>query len=133
MDIVVIREESNVVRLDEVLSGVLITPETTLNAIVVSNTETAVATNEVSTVVLSGIMGATGFTGPTGLTGPQGNTGPTGPAGPAGYGSRISELVDVDVTNTIDGSLLVYNSSVSKWQATNNITRGSIFIDPGEF
>ena len=133
MDIVVVREQSNVVSLDEVLSGVLITPETTLNAVVISNTETAVVTNDVSAVVLSGIMGPTGLTGQTGPTGPQGNIGLTGPAGPAGYGSRISELVDVDVTNTIDGSLLIYNSSVSKWQATNNITRGSIFIDPGEF
>jgi hypothetical protein len=58
-------------------------------------------------------VGSIGPTGPTGATGPQGEVGPTGPAGETI--SSISLLTDVAITDLLDGDVLLYNESSSKW------------------
>lgn len=48
-----------------------------------------------------------------------------GPPGPAGI-QTISEAYDVDVSNRVDGSLLVYSTQVHKWVATTLLENQSV-------
>jgi len=140
MEILVVTEES----------GVLANPETTLETVVVSSTEVAVVTNEVSAIIMTGMIGPPGPTGLTGPQGPQGiqgiqgiqgpigNTGPTGPIGPIGLPGlnnvvKLSDMTDLDKTGLVDGALLIYRASDAKWKATDTIQTGSVSIDAGEF
>lgn len=90
-------------------SGVLPNPENTLESILVSEQEVVVVTAETSGVVVTGIMG---------------------PAGRDGI-SKLSDMVDVDKTGLIDGAMLVYNSTVAKWEATEKLNKQA--IECGEF
>jgi hypothetical protein len=62
-----------------------------------------------------GIQGETGNTGPQGIQGETGNTGPQGPAGLNAPNTIIS-LIDVDVTNLANNTLLKYNAGTSKFE-----------------
>lgn len=53
--------------------------------------------------------------GPQGIQGPIGAIGPTGPVGPSG---TLTGAPDLDITVLVNGSMLVYNAVLSKWQAT---------------
>jgi hypothetical protein len=71
-----------------------------------------------STRGLQGIQGIQGFTGqigpPGGPPGPQGPPGPRGIPGP----NQINTANDVDVTELINGAVLVYKTEISKWKST---------------
>ena len=73
---------------------------------------------------IEGLTGNTGATGPQGLTGNtgpqgiQGLTGNTGAQGPAGLNApnTIISLIDVDVTNLANNTLLKYNAGTNKFE-----------------
>lgn len=90
-------------------SGVLPNPENTLESILISEQEVVVVTTETSGVVVTGIMGPAGADGLT----------------------RISDMSDLDKTGLKDGATLVYNSTVSKWEATEKLNKQA--IECGEF
>jgi hypothetical protein len=52
-------------------------------------------------------------------------------------GGTLNSLTDVDMTNgLLNGMVLVYNSSISKWQATLDLTPGNtqnLDINGGNF
>jgi hypothetical protein len=48
-----------------------------------------------------------------------------GPPGPAGI-QNISEASDVDSSNRVDGSLLVYSTQTQKWVATTLLENQSV-------
>jgi hypothetical protein len=48
-----------------------------------------------------------------------------GPPGPAGI-QNISDASDVDSTNKIDGSVLVYSSQNQKWVATTQLENQNV-------
>jgi hypothetical protein len=52
-------------------------------------------------------------------------------------GGTLNSLIDVDVTGgLLNGMVLVYNSSISKWQATLDLTPGNtqnLDINGGNF
>lgn len=50
----------------------------------------------------------------------------TGIQGPPGVNSTLSTSGDVDVTNLTDGSVLVYNTAISKWQATTVLEKQAL-------
>lgn len=62
-----------------------------------------------------------------GPPGPQGDQGPQGPSGV----TNISQAEDVDITNLKDGSVLVYSTNSSKWEATNTLDKQ--VIDSGQY
>jgi hypothetical protein len=66
-----------------------------------------------------------------GILGPQGPAGPTGPAGPAGS-TTLAALTDVDITNKVDKSILVYNQDQSKFIADDANTLVTL-TDGGSF
>jgi len=45
----------------------------------------------------------------------------------------LEDLLNIDITNLQDGSLLQYNSSTSKWEATNLIETAGLTINGGAF
>ena len=51
--------------------------------------------------------------------------GPTGPAGAAGI-QNISEATDVDSSNKMNGSVLVYSSQSQKWVATTQLENQNV-------
>jgi len=51
-------------------------------------------------------------------------------------GLALSELIDVNATNLLDGMVLVYNGSTKKWDATLTLTPGAtqnLDINGGNF
>jgi hypothetical protein len=48
-----------------------------------------------------------------------------GPPGPAGI-ENLSQLLDVDSTNKVDGSVLVYSTENQKWVSTTLLENQSI-------
>jgi hypothetical protein len=51
-------------------------------------------------------------------------------------GLSLSELTDVNITNPLDGMVLVYNGSTKKWDATLTLTPGTtqnLDINGGNF
>ena len=78
---------------------------------------------------IQGIQGATGL-GATGATGATGAIGPVGATGPTGI-TEISLASDVNISALAAGSLLIYNTSTSKWDAKN--TLDSQALDCGQF
>lgn len=67
-----------------------------------------------------GPQGFAGAPGPEGPTGP-GVTGPTGPQGsqgPPGLATAyLDDVIDVQATNPVDGSILIYNANTARWIA----------------
>jgi hypothetical protein len=49
-----------------------------------------------------------------------------GPQGPSGAMGPISSAPDVDVTNLVDGSLLIYSAQDQKWVANTQLTNQSL-------
>ncbi len=59
-----------------------------------------------------------------------------GPQGPAGAAvGEVGDLTDTDTDSVAEGSLLMYNSSTSKWTATNTLetATGTLRINGGNF
>jgi len=54
-----------------------------------------------------------------------------GPAGPSGSFTTVSGAADVDITNLADGSVLVYSTTIEKWQATNTLEKQ--VLEAGQF
>jgi hypothetical protein len=48
-----------------------------------------------------------------------------GPPGPAGF-QNISDALDVDSSNKVEGSVLVYSTQNQKWVATNQLENQTI-------
>lgn len=68
-------------------------------------------------VVKNGEKGDKGDPGPQGPQGPQGKQGKQGLRGPSV--SQLSNIPDVDVSNIVDGAVLVWSSDKKKWVAQN--------------
>ena len=50
--------------------------------------------------------------------------GPPGVGGGAGVGGgSINGSTDIDITNLADGSVLVYNTTTNRWQATTTLEK----------
>lgn len=75
-----------------------------------------------------GPIGPRGLPGDTGAQGPEGVPGPQGDQGPIGYPgfSSVNAAPDIDITNLANGSMLVYNSTASKWQATKTLQNQTV-------
>jgi hypothetical protein len=54
-----------------------------------------------------------------------GEQGPVGPAGSSGI-ENISDALDVDSTNKVEGSILVYSTQNQKWVATTLLENQSV-------
>ena len=79
-------------------------------------------TNNPSQEIIKGSKGDKGDQGPSGAPGPRGPMGPAGKPGSRGVkGSKgdgvnkITDLVDVDISNLVDGSVLVWRSKLNKF------------------
>ncbi len=70
-----------------------------MEQITISATETVVVDNDTAITIVTGLMG------------PKGRDAPT----------TINALADVDITNVKEGSLLIFSTSSSKWQAGNTL------------
>ena len=46
---------------------------------------------------------------------------------------RIGDIFDVDTTAAIDGSMLIYNASLDKWNASVNLDNINTIINGGNF
>jgi hypothetical protein len=57
--------------------------------------------------------------------------GPQGPAGPAGVG-RLAQMTDVDITDAVAGSTLVYDSATGKWVGSSDTAVDEI-LNGGNF
>ncbi len=57
-------------------------------------------------------------------------TGIMGPAGLSGTGN-MSQLLDVDLTTLVTGSVLVYNSQTQKWASTTLLDQQT--VDSGQY
>ena len=51
--------------------------------------------------------------------------GPSGPSGPSGI-QNISEAFDVDSSNKVDGSVLVYSTQNQKWVAATQLENQNV-------
>ncbi len=91
----------------------VITPST--NVQVETQTYVTVNSNPQSTneVVLAGIPG------------------PIGPTGPIGPAAAISSAVDADMSNLVNGSILVYKATTQKWTSTTILDAQN--MEGGEF
>ena len=81
-----------------------------MEQVTISQTETVVVNQDNAITVV------------TGLLGPKGND---------GIVLNLASVPDVDVSNLQDGSLLVYSSAVSKWQAST--TLNNQILEAGQF
>lgn len=96
---------------------------------------TKIVVHETDTVIVEAITA--GPQGPPGAAGATGPTGPQGPQGPPGDGaggslSTIGQIPDVDTTQVVDGSVLVYNAATAKYVAGPLDTRLTL-SDGGNF
>lgn len=57
--------------------------------------------------------------------------GPVGPVGPIGPATAISVAVDADVSNLVNGSILVYKAATNKWTSTTMLDSQN--MEGGEF
>lgn len=78
--------------------------------ITISETETLVVSNDTAITIVTGMIG---------------------PKGADGTAAALAQLPDVDVSNLQNGSLLVYSSAASKWQATT--TLNNQILEAGQF
>jgi hypothetical protein len=77
-----------------------------MEAIVISDSETVVVSQDTGTIVVTGIMGPPGA-------------------------STLSELSDVDKTQLVNGATLVYNANSAIWKATNKLDNQ--ILEAGQF
>lgn len=78
--------------------------------ITISETETLVVSNDTAVTIVTGMIG---------------------PKGADGTAGALSQLPDVDTTGVQDGSLLVYSTAASKWQATTILNNQ--ILEAGQF
>jgi len=78
--------------------------------IIISETETLVISNDTAITIVTGMLG---------------------PKGADGIVNSMGSIPDVDTSNLQDGSLLVYSSTSSKWQATT--TLNNQILEAGQF
>ena len=71
-----------------------------MEQITISATETVVVDTDIAITIVTGLMG---------------------PKGRDATASTINALADVDITNVKEGSLLIFSTSSSKWQAGNTL------------
>lgn len=100
--------------------------EESRNTIVVQEGDTTVVT-----AFTAGPQGPAGAAGPAGPAGPQGIQGPPG-TDAAGALTSIGGIPDVDTTQVVDGSVLVYHASTSTYVAGPLDTRLTL-TDGGNF
>lgn len=81
-----------------------------MEQVTISQTETVVVDQDTSITIVTGLLG---------------------PKGADGVVSSLASVPDIDTTNLQDGSLLVYSSAVSKWQATT--TLNNQILEAGQF
>lgn len=77
-----------------------------MEAVIISDSETVVVSQDTGVVVVTGIMGPPGA-------------------------SSLSELSDVDKTQLVNGATLVYNASNAIWKATNKLDNQ--ILEAGQF
>jgi hypothetical protein len=78
-----------------------------MEQVTISQTETIVVDSDTSVTVVTGLMG------------------------PPGTVINLSQVPDIDVTNLQNGSLLVYSTAASKWQATTTLDNQT--LEAGQF
>jgi hypothetical protein len=78
-----------------------------MEQVTISQTETVVVDNDTSVTVVTGLMG------------------------PPGTVISIAQVPDVDTSNLQNGSLLVYSTAASKWQATTTLDNQT--LEAGQF
>lgn len=78
--------------------------------ITISETETLVVSNDTAITIVTGMIG---------------------PKGADGVVSSLGSIPDVDTSNLQEGSLLIYSSAASKWQATT--TLNNQILEAGQF
>lgn len=78
--------------------------------ITVSETETLIVSNDTAVTVVTGMIG---------------------PKGADGSVTALGSIPDVDLSNITNGSLLIYSSAASKWQATT--TLNNQILEAGQF
>lgn len=77
-----------------------------MEAVIISDSETVVVSQDTGVVVVTGIMGPPGA-------------------------SSLSELSDVDKTQLVNGATLVYSASNAIWKATNKLDNQ--ILEAGQF
>lgn len=90
-------------------SGVLPNAENTLEQVLVTEQQVVVMDTNTTGVVVTGIMGPPGEKG----------------------ANRISEMLDVDKSELVNGATLVYVETTSTWKATNKLD--SQILEAGQF
>jgi len=78
-----------------------------MEQVTISSTETVVVGTDTSVTIVTGLIG------------------------PKGKDGTLSAMSDVDITNIKEGSLLVYSTNVSKWQAGNMLNNQ--IMEAGQF
>lgn len=79
-----------------------------------------------TSVITLAEQGPTGPIGATGAAGAIGSTGPTGATGATGGIQNIANASDVDTTDKLEGSILVYSVADQKWKATRLLQQQTI-------
>jgi hypothetical protein len=78
-----------------------------MEQVTISQTETVVVDSDTSVTVVTGLMG------------------------PPGTVVTLAQVPDVDTSNLRNGSLLVYSTAASKWQATTTLDNQT--LEAGQF
>lgn len=78
--------------------------------ITISETETLVVSNDTAITIVTGMIG---------------------PKGADGIVTSLGSIPDVDITDLKNGSLLIYSTAASKWQATT--TLNNQILEAGQF
>jgi len=81
-----------------------------MEQITISATETVVVDNDTAITIVTGLMG---------------------PKGKDAVAATLTALADVDMTNAKEGSLLIFSTGVSKWQAGNTLEHQ--ILEAGQF
>lgn len=100
-----------------------------MTQVVVEESRNIIVVQEGDTTVVTAFTA--GPQGPAGPAGPQGIQGPPG-TDAAGALTSIGDIPDVDATQVVDGSVLVYNANTSKYVAGPLDTRLTL-TDGGNF
>lgn len=78
--------------------------------VTVSETETVVVSSDTAVTIVTGMIGPKGMDGTAGA---------------------LSQIPDVDTSNAVEGSLLVYSVATGKWQASTNLNNQ--ILEAGQF
>jgi predicted RecA/RadA family phage recombinase len=89
---------------------VVLAERDTVEQVTISETETVVVESDSAVTIVTGMIG---------------------PKGADGIVLGISSIPDVDASNLQEGSMLVYSTSASKWQATTTLSNQT--LEAGQF